>query len=342
MTWRRAGAWFVVVLLALFALIIAFGPREPAPLAMSFDTAQFDDGVSAHFARTEARFDDITEGTEKRVVWAGAPEQKTEWSVLYVHGFSATSEEIRPVPDRVAQALGANLIYTRLQGHGRGSAAMGEASVAAWMADMAEGLAAAKAVGDKVIVIGTSTGATLITAALASPAQMDRVAGVVLVSPNYGINNPFAPVLTWPFARTWAPWFAGDTISFTPRNPAQAKYWTTSYPSVATLPMGALVKAAGALDHAQFRTPALFWYSDQDQVVDPQATDQIRRQWGADTGTDIGADMGADMGTVATRAFPNLQPGDDPSAHVIAGDIMSPSQNDLMVSGILGWIKETQ
>ncbi|MCR8827972.1 alpha/beta hydrolase [Pseudosulfitobacter koreensis] len=330
MTWRDAGAWFLVALATLFALIVAFGPREPAPLDMYFDKGQFDGGVAAHFARTEARFDDITEGVEKRVIWAGASEQKTEWSVLYVHGFSATSEEIRPVPDRVADALGANLVYTRLQGHGRDSAAMGTASVAGWMADMAEGLAAAQAVGDKVILIGTSTGATLITAAVASPAHMDRVAGVVLVSPNFGVNNPYAAVLTWPLARTWAPWIAGDTIGFTPRNAAQERYWTTRYPSVAALPLGALVKAVNALEHDDFLVPALFWYSDADQVVDPQATDRVRRQWGAG------------WGTVATRAFPDLQQGDDPAAHVVAGEIMSPSQTELIVSGILGWIREIE
>ncbi len=326
----RALGWVFMGLLVAVAALVAFGPREPAPLDMYFDSTQFDGGVAAHFARAEARFDDITPGTEKRVIWAGAPETRTEWSVLYVHGFSATSEEIRPVPDRVAQALGANLIYTRLQGHGRGPAAMAEATVAGWMADMAEGLAAAQAVGDKVLLIGTSTGATVITAAVNSPVDMDNVAGVVLVSPNYGINNPFARVLTWPAARTWAPWIAGDTISFTPRNDGQAKYWTTSYPSVATLPMGALIKAVNGLDHGLFLTPALFWYSDNDQVVRAEATDRIRRRWGAD------------WGTVATRAYPDLQPGDDPSAHVVAGAIMSPSQTDMMVAGILGWLKEIE
>ena len=109
----RALGWVFVGLLVAVAALVAFGPREPAPLDMYFDTAQFDNGVAAHFARTEARFDDITPGTEKRVIWAGEPEARTEWSVLYVHGFSATSEEIRPVPDRVAQALGANLILSR-------------------------------------------------------------------------------------------------------------------------------------------------------------------------------------------------------------------------------------
>jgi alpha-beta hydrolase superfamily lysophospholipase len=327
---RPVLGWLGIALMTALAVLIAFGPREPAPLDMHFDLSQFEDGVAAHFARTEARFDDITAGTEKRVIWAGAPEQKTGWSVLYVHGFSATSEEIRPVSDRVAQTLGANLIYTRLQGHGRSSAAMGDATVAGWMADMAEGLAAAKTLGDKVILIGTSTGATLITAAAQSPIDMEGVAGVVLVSPNYGVNNPFARVLTWPAARIWAPWIAGETISFTPRNAAQEEYWTTSYPSVATLPMGALIKAVNALDHRQFLTPALFWYSDNDQVVQPAATDHVRRRWGAD------------WHTVVTRAYPDLKQGDDPNAHVIAGDIMSPGQNDMMVSGILGWIKEIE
>ena len=42
---------------------------------------------------------------------------------------------------------------------------MAEATASGWMQDMAEGLAAARAVGDKVMVISTSTGGTLAAAA---------------------------------------------------------------------------------------------------------------------------------------------------------------------------------
>ena len=66
--------------------------------------------LDAHFVRVESAYDDITPGCEKRVQWHDEAGQVTDIALLYVHGFSATSEEVRPVPDNVAAALGANIV----------------------------------------------------------------------------------------------------------------------------------------------------------------------------------------------------------------------------------------
>lgn len=122
-----------VLSVAVIALWL-FGPREKVDLTADFDPRKFGEGVQVYFESVESGFDDITPGVEKRVIWQdGFKEQRTPVSILYVHGFSATSEEIRPVPDRLADALGANLVYTRLTGHGRGGDAMAEATVNDWM-----------------------------------------------------------------------------------------------------------------------------------------------------------------------------------------------------------------
>ena len=143
------------------------------------------------------------------------------------------------MPDNVAAALGANLVYTRFQGHGRDGDAMAEATASNWMNDAVEALAVARAVGDKVIILTTSTGGTIAALALHEPALQNDVAGVVFVSPNFGINNPAAGVLTLPAARYWVPLVAGETRKFDPLNDGQAAHWTTTYPTVATLPMAA-------------------------------------------------------------------------------------------------------
>ena len=155
----------VLVLLVGFGLLALLGPREKVDLSAGFDASLLGDDIDDYFEREEAKFSDIVEGVQKRVVWAGDVGVKTPISVLYIHGFSASSEEIRPVPDKVAEALGANLVYTRLTGHGRSGAAMAQATASDWMRDTAEALAAARAVGESVVVIATSTGGTLVAAA---------------------------------------------------------------------------------------------------------------------------------------------------------------------------------
>ena len=166
----------VLVLLVGFGLLALLGPREKVDLSAGFDASLLGDDIDDYFEREEAKFSDIVEGVQKRVVWAGDVGVKTPISVLYIHGFSASSEEIRPVPDKVAEALGANLVYTRLTGHGRSGAAMAQATASDWMRDTAEALAAARAVGESVVVIATSTGGTLVAAAALGSVAVVRVA----------------------------------------------------------------------------------------------------------------------------------------------------------------------
>lgn len=313
----------MLLILILAGLAIwYFGPYEPVKTDVTFDEESIGEDIDAYFTAREARFDDITPGVEKRVIWHGEPGQKTRQVLLYVHGFSASSEELRPVPDRIAEGMGANLVYTRLTGHGRTDAAMAEGSVEAWMEDVAEALAVARRVGDEVIMLATSTGATLLAQASLQPEMMRGVKGAIFVSPNFAIADTQAIYLTLPAARYWIPLVAGKTRSFEPRNEVQEVYWTTSYPTVSVLPLAALVKHARNRDWRQATLPVLFWYSDADLVVKPAATDKVVAAWGGDK-TVIKVEMGE---------------GSDPYAHVIAGAIASPPQTDQAVSDMLGWI----
>lgn len=323
---RRFG-WLLgrllLVLIALGAVIYWFGPREQVDLHPTFDPRKFGEGVQVYFESTESAFEDIVPGVEKRVVWQdGFKEQRTSYSVLYLHGFSASSEEIRPVPDLVADALGANLVYTRLQGHGRDGAAMGAATASGWMQDTAEGLAAARAVGDKVVVISTSTGGTLAAAAALDPELAKDVAAMVFVSPNFGVNSPVAFIPGLPWARHWLPILMGEERDVSGPDPEKNKYWTSVYPWVSVVPMTVLVDTVYALDFSDALVPALFWFSDDDQVVRPDRTHKVAERWGGP----------------ATVNLVTMGPGDDPASHVIAGRLMSPGQTDAAVEGILAWL----
>lgn len=325
---RRFGRYlarFLGIVVLLGAGMLLFGPYEKIDLDASFAPDKFGDGVQAYFESVESQFPDITPGTEKRVIWQpGFKERRTPFSVLYLHGFSATSEEIRPVPDRIADALGANLVYTRLQGHGLGGAALGAASPTVWMQDVAEGLAAARAVGDRVVVISTSTGGTLAAAAALNPQMIDKVAAMVLVSPNFATQNKMTFLTTLPGARYWIPLvMRGDYVTRTD-NELRKKFWTTSYPWLAMIPVSVLVTRVAQMDFSGARVPALFRFSDDDKVVRPEITRKVAGQWG---------------GPVTIQTV-TVGPGDDPNSHVIAGYIRSPGQSEPAVADILKWLAE--
>ena len=312
----------LIMIFALGAALYTFGPREPVDLTAP--RIQLGPDLDAWLAARESVFDDIVPGTEKRIVWAGEAGVVTPISLVYLHGFSATSEEIRPVPDKLAQALGANLFYTRLAGHGRDGDALAGPVVNDWIVDLAEAMEIGRAIGEEVVVIATSTGGTLAALGALDGEISARLKGIAFLSPNFRIKDPAARVLTFPLARDYLPSLVGQTRSFDVKNEAHAQYWTESYPVVALLPMAAMVEAARAADYADVTTPALFMYAPQDTVIDGAEAARVAARWG---------------GPVQVEEVAP-QEGMDPDNHVIAGDIMSPARTDPTVARILAWIGE--
>ena len=191
------------------------------------------------------------------------------------------------------------------------------------MIGASEALAVGREVGERVVVKATSTGGSIATLGMTQPDLAEAVAGVVMISPNFAVNNPAAPLLTFPAARYWVPVLVGERRSFEPRNAGQADHWTTEYPMVATLPMARVAKAARDADHGAIKVPLMLYFNDGDRVVKAEATRAVAARWG---------------GPVAMVEAPAR--GDvDPYLHVVAGDIMSPGNTDAAVQAIVDWAK---
>ncbi|MFZ8461094.1 alpha/beta hydrolase, partial [Staphylococcus aureus] len=61
----------------------------------------------------------IKENNEARIVWANDTlKQKTNYAIVYLHGFSASQEEGNPVHRNIAKQFGCNLYLARLAEHG--------------------------------------------------------------------------------------------------------------------------------------------------------------------------------------------------------------------------------
>ena len=307
-------------------LVFAFGPREPVRLGTGHDKIMIGNDIDAYLAMREGQFDDIIDGVEKQVIWAGEANVKTPLSIIYLHGFTANSKEIRPVPDRVAAALGANLYFTRFTGHGRQPSALADADVGRWMDDVGEAIKIGKQIGETVIIMATSTGGTLAAAAALDKAAMKNVGGIIFISPNFAINNRAANLLTSPFARQWVPLVIGTEQQGNPRNDRHAHYWMMTYPTTALMPMAAIVAAVDRESYDDVDIPALFYYSRQDQVVVPEKTAAFAKSWGG----------------VSKIIIASLTDDDDKFSHIIAGDIVSPNQTESAVDHILAWITGLQ
>ncbi len=326
---RRVARWLgigLIVFFGLFAVAWVFANDDQVERNFAYDEAvvpQTSSDLPAWLAAREFQFSDIRPGDAKQIIWAGVPGKKTPLAIVYLHGFSGGPWEIRPVPDQVAKALGANLFFTRLTGHGRSGAAMAEATAGDWLADTAEALVIGRRLGDRVVVIATSTGGTLAAVAASEPALARDMAGIVLISPNFGLRRGDALLLDMPFVQVWGPWLVGDELGFEPVNAGHAAHWTTRYPTKAVFAMSALVNYAHKLDYSTVNVPLLVLISPQDQVVSPARTRAFVAGWG---------------GPVQMEER-QMGPGDDPYAHILAGDILSPDQTAPVATLIATWLR---
>ncbi len=313
----------LIILGGLFLLVgIVFlsGPRVDTRFLIEHARLPEDPAQLEEYLETsEAQFSDITPGAEKKIVWAHSDKRQTEYAIVSLHGYSATRQEIMPLPKYLAEALQANIYYARYTGHGRSGEAMLVGSVDAWLNDTMEAYDIGKKLGQKVIILGVSTGGTAATWL----ATYEQPAASVLISPNYGTANSQAYMLGWPWGGLLAELIIGKEREWEPHNAEQAKYWTWKYPSRALLPMMGMVQTAQDLHFGRIRSPILVIYSPEDQVVDATLTQKYF------------AEMGSKHKEI--MAYTEAK---DPSQHVLAGDILSPGSAEVLQAPILGFLRD--
>jgi esterase/lipase len=313
---RRAALAIVLLLVAMFA----FGPRAHFdPDAVPEPEVPDLDELDAFVRAREAAIDDLTPGTAARIVWAGEDRARRPWSVVGLHGFSATRQETAPLAARVAEGLGAHLFEARFTGHGRNGAALAEASAEDWLLDAKTALAIGDRLGERTLVLASSTGATFAYLAAAT-GSAPGVAGMAFLSPNFGPANASSQLLLFPWAKAWVPLVVGEERSWEPTNEAHGRYWTTRYPIEALFPMMASVAAARDADPDRVALPLRVFVHPGDDVVSPRSTREV---------------LSAVTAPVEITEVEG--PGD---THVLAGDILSPARTGTIAQDILTWARD--
>src|SRR4029079_9808675 len=118
-------------------------------------TAQLEKYVSDHEAMHKLKPEN-----EARIIWFNdSLKQKTEYAVVYLHGFSASQEEGDPVHYDFAQKFGCNLYLSRLDAHGIDTTEpLGNFTAEGVWNSAKQAFAIGKQLGKKVILMSTSTG----------------------------------------------------------------------------------------------------------------------------------------------------------------------------------------
>lgn len=325
-----------VVLLLVVIGIWLWAPRERVALFWRTDNSRLSPGapietmtasdlrsLRERIAQQEAAYPEVTDGAEKSIRFSAESRPKrTTHVVLYIHGFSATRQEVSPIPETIAQNLHANYYGVRLTGHGLDDVALDAATPSDWIFDVMEAWDVARQLGDNVIVIATSTGATLATWLAQQYQVQPNLAALVMISPNFQPGHRATPMFLWPWSRYWMPLLSGGTYGWEPSNDGGAKYWTYRYPVTAVHGLAALVKAVRNSNLEAITAPSLFIYCDEDRVVNARYTDRAFQRWGSDTKHRI---------AVAPKA--------DDNNHVIAGDIVRPEATEKTIVDVMSFLK---
>lgn len=224
------------ILIGIFIVIYALGPHPATPVYQK-DLPQVPaaaNELQAYIRHNEAMHK-LKPDNEARIVWYNdSVKEKTPYSIVYLHGFSASQEEGRPIHTNIAKEFGCNLYLSRLAEHGIDTAdPMIRLTPGEYWESAEQALAIGKQLGNKVILMGTSTGGTnALQLAAAFPGD---VAALVLLSPNVAIFNDKAWLLNNPWGLQIAKAVTGgDYMISADTRPVYRQYWYWKYPVEAT------------------------------------------------------------------------------------------------------------
>ena len=277
-----------------------------------------------YISSKESLIHDMRPGNSKKIVWAGKKGEKTEYSLVYIHGFTAARNETAPLTDIISDKTGSNIFYTRLKGHGRYELRSQEnVKISDWLYDAEEALAIGKKLGEKVIIISCSTGTAL--AAWLSQNHPDDINAHVMISPNFEPADRRIFILL----HKWGPFLAklieGEIIGEKENiiSPEHANNWSYIYRTEMIFPMAALLNYTNTADFSGFRTPVIMFYNREDKIVNQKKTMEVFNTWGSEN----------------KEIFEVRNPGDK-NRHVIAGDIFSPGTTEFVAEKTINFIKK--
>ena len=265
---KFGGAFLLFLILFYFA-----GPRPkktviyPKIESLKVDIKDIDVYVKNH----EQNEKYLKKGNEAQIVWFDSLHHKTPYSLIYLHGFSASEQEGDPIARDFAKRYGCNLYLARLQSHGLiNGESMKNLNVTNYVESAKKAISIGQIIGDSVIVMSTSTGGTL---ALYLAANNSSINSLICYSPNIRVKDPLASLLNNPWGKQIANAVIGGPTYSWDGDDSTLAYWTTAYPFEALITMQDLLELTmnnETFEKIKIPTFIGYYYKDeknQDQVV---------------------------------------------------------------------------
>jgi pimeloyl-ACP methyl ester carboxylesterase len=263
----RKKKWWLITLLVI-VIVYLMGPKPSNPTyAVQMPVVPATADSLQTYIKTQEAQHRLKPDNEARIIWANdSTKSKTAYSLVYLHGFSASQAEGDPVHKDIAKQFGCNLYLSRLAEHGIDTTdALVHLTSDKYWESAKEALAIGEKLGEKVILVGTSTGGTL---ALKLAAEYPQIYALVLLSPNIAINDANAWLLNNPWGLQIARLVKGSKfIDPEDKRPVYRQYWSAPYRLEAAVNLEELVETS--MDKATFekvKQPTLLLYYFKDEV----------------------------------------------------------------------------
>ncbi|MDI3322545.1 alpha/beta hydrolase [Pinibacter soli] len=269
--------WMLVpgLILLVLAIVYVLGPAPSKPLYSNNlpVVPSGGDSLKNYIASHEAGHK-VKPDNEARIIWANdSLKNVTEYSIIYLHGFSASQAEGAPTHTDIAKKFGCNLYLSRLAEHGIDTSdAMINLTADEYWESAKEALEIGKKIGKKVILMGTSTGGT--QALQLAATFPDQIAGLILYSPNIAINDPNAWILNNHWGLQVARKVMGSDYKVSDdTRPVYKQYWDYKYRLEAAVALQEMLETTMTKEtFEKVKQPVLllYYYKDeehQDPVV---------------------------------------------------------------------------
>ena len=254
------------IILALLIIVYFLGPQPSTPKysnqlpAVPVEALPLEKYIADNEAMHKLKPDN-----EARVLWFNdSTKEKTEYAIVYLHGFSASQEEGDPVHKDFAKKFGCNLYLSRLADHGVDTTELlANFSAERFWNSALEAYAIGKQLGKKVILMSTSTGGTV---ALKLCAEYPEIAVNIMLSPNIAINDPSAWLLNNHWGLQIAELITGKQRVVDDTTALYAKYWNNRYSTKSLVQLEELLESTMKESIFQkVKQPSLLLYYFKDE-----------------------------------------------------------------------------
>jgi len=305
-----------ILLILVLCLIAAFmiGPKPAEPVftnTIPEIKANIDEIETVIISREQQ--EKLKPDNQARIMWANDTlREKTEYCLLYLHGFSGSWYESDPVHINFARRYGCNAYFPRLHAHGLDNEEpLLDFDPEKLWESAKEALSVARILGQKVIIMSTSTGGTL---SLKLAAEFpDQVHSLIMFSPNIRLANKASFILSGPWGLQIGRLFFNGRyrITGTDFNSKECQYWYCRYRVEGIVRLQQLLDATmnkETFERVNVPVFAGYYYKDKENQDPTVRVSSILNMFG---------ELGTPDDKKVGMAFP------DAGAHVIGCELLS-------------------